>query len=111
MGLSESSAKALRTFSPSTLLEPNLDFFQFMAFSEDKFSEDSIIEEEKLINEFYKFCIEFDDEKTHFKNKKSLLSSTAKEIIKKLYSVGFLGYYKNYVQEIDWKTIGNFYRL
>jgi len=110
MGLSDENALALRVFTPSTLLEPSLGFLQFLAWSEDDMVE-SLIEEKTLIGNFYKFSLDMADDKKDLKNKKSILSSTAKEIIKKLYTVGFLGYHKNYVQEINWKKIGNFYNL
>lgn len=110
MSLSDDNALALRVFPPSTLLEPYLDFLQFLAWSEDDITE-SLIEEKTLIDNFYKFSLDLADDKTSFKNKKSLFSSTAKEIIKKLYNIGFLGYSNGYVSDIDWNKIEDFYHL
>ena len=58
MVLSEDNAFALRIFPPSILLEPDLDFFQFLVWSEDDFH-NSIIEEKILIDKFYKSCLEW----------------------------------------------------
>lgn len=109
MGLSENSVIALRVFPPSILQRPYLDFFQFLAWSEDDLP-DFLIEEKTLIDKFYKFCLEFDEE-NQFKNKKPLITSTAKEIIAKLANIGFLGYLNNTIQDINWQRLEEFYHL
>ena len=110
MGLSENNAIALRVFPPSILKTPYLDFFKFLAWSKDEIP-DFIIEEKTLIEKFYKFCLEFDDEENKFKNKKPLLASTAKEIIPKLSNIGFLVYHQNTINNINWQKLGDFYHL
>lgn len=110
MGLSENNAIALRVFPPTVLKRPYLDFFQFMAWSEEDLP-DFIIEEKTLIDKFYKFCLEYDEEENYFKNKKPLLKTTANEIIPKLGNIGFLGYHNNTIQDINWHKLGEFYHL
>ncbi len=103
MGLSISSLTGLKSFSPSSLKDGTLEFFEFLKFHTKDFRELGVIEKEELIDEFLK---------QHPQTKsKSKIKNQFDDFCKKLDSVLFIKNGPDQITEINWKKIDEFCNL
>jgi hypothetical protein len=100
MAVSNFTLSALKIFSPTSLIDGNLEFFEMMRYDTKQFRADPIIEKEDLLEVF--------------KNKNKIskeLKNRFFEFLEKLDSSLFLKDSDNEISEVNWKRIDSFCNL
>ncbi len=105
MGLSSANLLALKSFTPSSLIDSTLDFFEFMKYDSDQFRELDLIRKD----DFFKAFIKNQNSRTKKETiTKVKLKKKFDELCKKLDSVLFVKNSSENITEIKWEKIDSF---
>lgn len=110
MAISDANVIALRTFPPSILHEPYIDFFEYLSDNAKQIMQDPIIDKTKLLDIFLDYCKEGSSKK-EFENKKDEIKKGYHYLTKKLHSIPFLRDDGQFISEIKWDKLIEFYKL
>jgi len=104
MGLLTSNLLALRVFTPSSILDKSLEFFEFLRYETKAFRDEEIVSKDDLLDAISK-SIKI---KQVAKTKKSDIAKQFEEFAKNLDRALFIKNTKDELTEIKWKRIDDF---
>ncbi|MDH3793500.1 MAG: hypothetical protein OER78_00320 [Nitrosopumilus sp.] len=104
MGLSNSNLSALRVFTPSSILDKSLKFFEFLRYETKAFRDEDIVSKDDLLDAMSKSV----KIKQAAKAKKSDIAKQFEEFAKNLDRTLFIKNTKDELTEIKWKRIDDF---
>jgi len=104
MGLLTSNLLALRVFTPSSILDKSLEFFEFLKYETKAFRDEDVVSKDDLLDAMSK-SIKI---KQAAKAKKSDIAKQFEEFAKNLDRTLFIKNAKDEITEIKWKRIDAF---
>lgn len=105
MGLSTANLLALKSFTPSNLVDGTLDFFEFMKYDSDQFREMDMIGKDDFFEAFIKYQQSRSKKEA---NTKTEIKKKFDGLCKKLDSVLFVKNSSENIAEVKWEKIDSF---
>jgi len=104
MGLSNSNLMALRVFTPNSVLDKTLEFFEFLRYETKAFRDEEMVSKDDLLDAISKSV----KIKQVVKAKKLDIAKQFEEFAKNLDRILFIKNTKDEITEIKWKKIDDF---